>query len=150
MKTTLSPPAIVSTRVFGASPDDLFAAFSDAERLALWWGPKGFSNTFQEFDLRPGGKWLFTMRGPDGKDYPNEKDFFEVVPGERVVFRHVSATHGFWMTITYAPEGGETRLTWRMDFDSELDAGIRDFILNANEENFDRLQVHIQQYPAQP
>lgn len=144
------PPSteIVSTRVFDSSPEALYAAFSDPRRLALWWGPKGFRNTFREFDLRPGGKWLFTMHGPDGKEYPNEKEFSEVIPNERVVFRHISPVHGFWMTITFTPEDEKTRLTWQMVFDSELEGGIRDFILNANEENFDRLRADLQQHPA--
>ena len=146
MNTT--SPEIISTRLFGASCEQLFAAFSDPRRLALWWGPKGFRNTFREYDLRPGGKWLFTMHGPDGKEYPNEKEFSEVVPNERVVFRHISATHGFWMTITFALEEGKSRLTWQMVFDSELDEGVREFILNANEENFDRLEADLQHNPA--
>jgi uncharacterized protein YndB with AHSA1/START domain len=142
---------IISTRVFDASREALYAAFRDPQRLALWWGPKGFRNTFREFDLRPGGKWLFTMHGPDGKDFPNEKEFLEVVPNERVAFRHVSPTHGFQMTITYTPENGQTRLTWRMVFDSEPEgAKLRDFILNANEENFDRLQTDLQQHAPKP
>ena len=44
-----------------------------------WWGPNGFTNTFHEFDLRPGGAWRFIMHGPDGTDYPNESVFVEVV-----------------------------------------------------------------------
>jgi uncharacterized protein YndB with AHSA1/START domain len=146
MNTT--SPELISTRLFDASCEELFAAFSDPRRLTLWWGPKGFRNTFREFDLRPGGKWLFTMHGPDGKEYPNEKEFTEVIPNERVVFRHISPTHGFWMTITFAPEEGKARLTWQMVFDSELEEGVREFILNANEENFDRLEADLKQNPA--
>lgn len=147
---TTTTPEIESTRVFDASPGQLYEAFRDPERLSLWWGPKGFRNTFREFDLRTGGKWLFIMHGPDGTDYPNEKVFAEVVPSERVVFRHISATHGFWMTITWTLEEGKTRLTWQMVFDSALENPTRDFILGANEENFDRLQTHLQHHPSQP
>ena len=47
--------AIHSTRVFGVSRARLFEAFRDPSQLARWWGPEGFANTFEEFDLRPGG-----------------------------------------------------------------------------------------------
>lgn len=40
-----------------------------ARALKKLLGPNGFTNTFYEFDLRPGGKWRFTMHGADGKNY---------------------------------------------------------------------------------
>lgn len=58
-------------RLIAASPSEIFAAMSDASRIAKWWGPEGFTNTIHEFEFRPGGKWLLTMHGPDGTNYPN-------------------------------------------------------------------------------
>ncbi|MEZ0264406.1 MAG: SRPBCC domain-containing protein, partial [Phycisphaerae bacterium] len=114
----------------------------DPALLARWWGPAGFVNTFHEFDLRPGGRWRFDMRAPNGTVFANESVFVEIVPGERVVFRHVEPVHGFDMTMTFADEGGGgTRLTWHMRFDSAEEAGrVRRFVEAGNEENFDRLQ----------
>ena len=89
------------------SPDKVFRAFSDPVRLARWWGPKGFTNTIQSFDLRPGGHWRFVMHGPDGATLPNESIFGEVVAPERVVFRHVSGPQ-FEMTITFEAYEGQT------------------------------------------
>ena len=45
---------IATARVIAASPEQVYAAFVVADRLARWWGPKGFRNTFQEFEPRPG------------------------------------------------------------------------------------------------
>ncbi len=45
---------IVSTRVIDARPDRVYQAFVVPDRLARWWGPEGFTNTFHEFDPRPG------------------------------------------------------------------------------------------------
>ena len=70
---------IASTRVFDAPRERVFRAFSDPQVLARWWGPDGFTSTFQEFDFRPGGAWRFVMQGPDGADYRNESEFIEVV-----------------------------------------------------------------------
>ena len=139
---------IVSTRVFAAPRAAVFGAFADPARLAQWWGPRGFTNTIQEFDLRPGGRWRFTMHGPDGADYPNEKEFTEVVPAERIVFRHAQTAHGFQMRMTFAEESGGTRLIWRMAFDSAADcAPVKSFIAAANEQNFDRLAAHLAARP---
>lgn len=132
---------IRSARRFDAPPPRVFDAFRDPTRLARWWGPTGWTNEFHEFDLRPGGRWRFEMRGPGGERYPMEKEFLEVVPDERLVLRHHDPAHGFVMTMTYAPDGGGTLLTWRMRFDSaEECARVRDAVVAANEQNFDRLR----------
>lgn len=132
---------IVSTRVFAHAASVVFAAFTDDRKLARWWGPAGFSNTFHEFDLRPGGRWRFTMRGPDGTDYENESQFLEVVAPRRLVFRHLSRPE-FRMTITLADEPSGTRVTWRMEFASERQcARASRYAVDANEQNFDRLEA---------
>lgn len=135
---------IVSTRVFQAPRTVLFEAFRNPRQLVDWWGPKGFSNTFDVFEPRAGGKWRFTMHGPNGADYPNAKDFVTVIPDERIVFKHIDPSHGFRMTMIYQDVNGGTRLTWRMRFDSaEESVKLRDFIAEKNEENFDRLEEHL-------
>ena len=53
---------IVTTRVVDAPRDRVFGAWANPDQLARWWGPEGFTNTFYEFDLRPGGAWRFVMR----------------------------------------------------------------------------------------
>jgi len=135
---------IVSTRVFDAPRERVFRAFSDPRVLARWWGPDGFTSTFQEFDFRPGGAWRFVMHGPGGADYRNASDFIEVVSPERIVLEHLRPMHRFRMTMTFADEAGKTRLTWRMEFESvaELER-VRAFIPVANEQNFDRLQAQL-------
>lgn len=134
---------IVSTRSFDAPRERVFEAFSDPSRLARWWGPKGFTSTFHEFDLRPGGTWRFLMHGPDGVAHPNESVFVEIVKPERIVFQHVSG-HRFEMTITLDEQGGGTRVTWRMRHETaEECAKVKRFVVDANEQNFDRLAAEL-------
>ena len=54
-----------NSRVFNVPREFVFKAWTDPNHLCQWWGPKGFTNTFQEFDMRPGGHWHFVMHGPD-------------------------------------------------------------------------------------
>jgi uncharacterized protein YndB with AHSA1/START domain len=135
---------IVSSRVLAANREEVFRAFSDPGRLAEWWGPAGFTNTFQEFDFRPGGRWRFTMHGPDGNAYEMNKRFTEIVAPEKIVLDHAQSGHDFTMTITLAAQGDRTAVVWRMHFFDAAEAEkIRAFILQANEQNFDRLAAHL-------
>jgi uncharacterized protein YndB with AHSA1/START domain len=135
---------IVSARTFDAPPARVFEAFRDPVRLARWWGPAGFRNTFEVFELRPGGRWRFLMHGPDGVDHPNESVFLAVEEPERIVFRHVSGEHPFVMTMTFEAHGGGTRVTLRMSHETaEHCARVKPFVVPANEQNFDRLAAEL-------
>jgi uncharacterized protein YndB with AHSA1/START domain len=110
-------------------------------RLARWWGPKGFSNTFEQFDFKVGGRWVFAMHAPNGANYPNESVFQEVLPDEKIVIRHVSPPQ-FTLTVTPTARDGGTHLAWVQEFDTaEMAAKIRPLSQSANEENLNRLQA---------
>ena len=146
LKNSLPAPApdctVVSERFLPFAPAAVFAAFADPAQLARWWGPAGFTNTVEAFDLRPGGAWRITMHDPAGKAYANESQFLEVTPPSRLVFVHLGPMHRYWMTMTFAPESAGTRLTWHMQFETAAEiARIGDFIAKANQENFDRLNA---------
>lgn len=138
----LAPNEILSTRLLAFPREAVFRVFTDASLLAQCWGPSGFTNTFHEFDPRPGGMWRFTMHGPDGTDYHNESQFLEIASPERIVLEHLRPMHRFLMTMTFADESGQTRLTWRMQFETAEEAErVRVFVVPANEQNFDRLHA---------
>lgn len=134
---------IVATRAFNAPRELVFKAWADPNHLTHWWGPKGFTTTFQEFDLRPGGTWGFVMHGPNGVDYQNKSVFVEIVAPERIVFNHVSGPR-FRVVATFAEQAGKTMLTWRMQFESaaELDK-VKGFAVEGNQQNLDRLETHL-------
>jgi len=139
---------IVSTRLFDSPRERVFQAWTDPAILARWWGPKGFRNTFHEFDLRPGGAWRFVMHGPDGTDYKNESVFREIEKPARIVFDHVSSPR-FQVTATFDAEGGKTRVTFRMLFESvEALDRVKSFVPECNEQNFDRLEAQLELMPA--
>jgi uncharacterized protein YndB with AHSA1/START domain len=126
-----------------APPGEVFAAFSDARRLARWWGPAGFTNTFHAFEFKSGGRWSFVMHGPDGRDYPNESVFAEVEPQAKVVVQHVSAPK-YRLTITLEPTRSGTTVTWAQTFEHEETARrIETIAVPANEQNLDRLSAEV-------
>jgi len=136
-----------SQRVLPFQPASVFEAFARQEVLARWWGPKGFTNTFEVFEFRPGGLWRFVMHGPDGSSHPNESIFLELSAPSRIVIQHVSQPR-FVLTVTIAPREGGTALTWVQKFeDRAVAARIRHIVEPANEQNLDRLLAVLSRRP---
>jgi uncharacterized protein YndB with AHSA1/START domain len=142
---------IVAKRFFDAPRERIWQAFADPEALAKWWGPAGFTNVFQLFDLRPGGEWRFTMRGPDGAEYPMLKVFLEVDAPGRIVFEHPDPAHGHRLFLDFQESGTGTEVSWLMRFDSPEEAArVRAFVEVANGQNFDRLAAHLDSADSRP
>lgn len=141
---TTADREFVHSRHIQAAPEQVFRALSQPDRLARWWGPDGFSSTFETFDLRQGGVWRFVLHGPDGTDYPNENVFREVEPPSRVVIEHISDDHHFFLTITFEARGSQTLVGWRQVFDSaKHKEKVAAVVHQANEQNLDRLQAEV-------
>ncbi len=134
----------VHSRQIEAPQEQVFRAFSQPERLARWWGPDGFSSTFEIFELRQGGTWRFVMHGPDGTDYPNENVFREMEPPSRVVIEHISDDHHFFLTITFEARGRQTMVGWQQLFDSVAHKEkVAAVVYKANEQNLNRLEAEV-------
>ncbi len=78
---------ITLTRTFAAPRALVFSMFTQAEHLARWWGPHGFTNPKCEVDARPGGRIVIHMQAPDGNLHPMGGIYDEVTPHSRIVFR---------------------------------------------------------------
>ncbi|GAA5482724.1 SRPBCC family protein [Haloferula sargassicola] len=134
----------VNQRLIAATPSEILAAFREPERLARWWGPAGFRNTFHDFDFRPGGDWKFTMHGPEGGDYENHCRFQSIGP-DRLEILHLGSVHAFRLTLTLEASEAGTRLTWRQTFELPEDyERVNTFVPRCNEENLDRLESELQ------
>ena len=141
MSKTKNPSAAISTeRVISASPREVFAAFEQPDLLAQWWGPNGFTNTFQEFEFKPGGRWIFVMHGPNNTNYSNESVFREIVPDSKIVIEHI-VEPWFKLIVSLTARGNKTHLTWVQEFESPgIAAKMKRLSVTANEQNLDRLQ----------
>lgn len=77
--------ALTLERVFEAPLALVWKAWTEAEHIARWWGPEGFTTRVTENDLRVGGRTRFVMVGPDGTEYPVAGTVVEIVPETRIV-----------------------------------------------------------------
>ena len=114
-----SEQELVFTRVFDAPRKLVFKAWSDPKCVAVWWGPRHFTNPVCELDARPGGAIRIHMRAPDGTVYPMTGRFQEVVEPERIVFTSAALDDKgnpmfeVLTAVTFAEQGGQTKQTMR-------------------------------------
>ncbi|MGE0736820.1 MAG: SRPBCC domain-containing protein [Alphaproteobacteria bacterium] len=111
-------PPLMLTRSFDAPRALVWKAWCDPKQMAIWWGPKGFTNPVCEMDVRPGGKIHIDMTGPDGTVYPMGGTFHEVVAPERLVFTATAFDSGGDLpdlvditTVTFVERDGKTVVT---------------------------------------
>jgi uncharacterized protein YndB with AHSA1/START domain len=116
---------LVLTRSFDAPRELVFKVWTDPKQIPLWWGPHGFTTTVVAMDVRPGGAWRFTMRGPDGNDYPFNGEFVEIAAPERIVFVgaiHAIQGHDVWTEVRFTELDGKTQVRVHQVYAFEGDA----------------------------
>ncbi|PSR54758.1 ATPase [Adhaeribacter arboris] len=131
---------IVTVRALDFPKERVYTAWSNPDQLKVWWGPNGFSNTFEIFDFRPGGRWKFVMHGPEKGNYKNECEFIQIDEPNLIYWKRLTQPL-FHVGATFEEmESERTRVTFRMIFDSVEECNkIKRFALEKNEENFDKL-----------
>ncbi|WP_295120212.1 SRPBCC family protein [uncultured Chitinophaga sp.] len=135
---------ITTTRVFNVPRELAFAAWANPDHLSNWWGPAGFTNTFNEFDFREGGKWNFIMHGPDQGNYANECEFIKIEKPASIAWKRFTKPL-FLGAVTFeevAPD--KTEIVFKQIFSSADECNkVKAFAGDKNEENFDRLEQEL-------
>jgi uncharacterized protein YndB with AHSA1/START domain len=135
---------IVTTRTFNAPRQLVYKAWTDPAHLKVWWGPKGFTNTFNIFDLRVGGRWSFVMHGPAKGNYVNEVTFTAIREPELLVWDRQSKPI-FQVEVNFEEVSEKvTRVTFKQKFATPEECEkLRKFVPEKNEENMDRLEEQL-------
>jgi uncharacterized protein YndB with AHSA1/START domain len=76
-------------RVLPAPRTVVFAAFTDPDQLAKWWGPEGYRVANLEFESRVGVSYRIQMQPPKGDPFHLTGEFREVDPPKRLAFTFV-------------------------------------------------------------
>nr|WP_248930938.1 SRPBCC domain-containing protein [Paenibacillus hamazuiensis] len=154
---------LILERVFDAPRELVFKAFSKAEHLKHWWGPRGWELPVCNVDFRPGGVWHYCMKCVDKNhgDYYGMESWGKAVYDEIVVPEKIVMTDFFsdaegneiegmpssHVTLTFIEqEGGKTKLVSRARYASAealqkvLEMGMEQGV----SETWDRLAEHLQ------
>lgn len=140
---------IVSSRIFNVPRELMFTAWTDPFHLQNWWGPAGFTNTFNEFNLRPGGKWSFIMHGPEKGNYVNECEFLIIERPKQLSWKRHSKPLFQVVVMFIEVSPVKTKIIFKMIFDTVEECNkVKPFAIDKNEENFDRLERELKKMIA--
>ena len=103
-----------TSRVFDAPRERVWQAWTDAEQMKKWWGPKGFKVKQLTLELKPGGRLLYCLVAPDGTEMWGKKVYREIVKPEKLVFVNSFSD----------AQGGTTRHPWNGNWPLEMDTTI--------------------------
>lgn len=112
------PNELYINRIYNASAKNVWEAWVDPDKVAKWWGPRGFTITTHSKDVRTGETWDYIMHGPDGTDWPNVTKYLEVEKHHRMVYDH-GGSHTtpplFRVTVEFTEmKGGRTKMEMTM------------------------------------
>jgi uncharacterized protein YndB with AHSA1/START domain len=150
--TTPTDKEIVMTRVFDAPRHLVWDAFTQPELLKKWFGPRGWSLSVCDVDLRVGGGFRFVMRGPDGHEMGMRGVYRELSrPGRSV---HVETFDDYpgesIVTAVFTEQNGKTILTATVEYPSRE---VRDIVISTGmehgaAESYDKLAELLASQPA--
>lgn len=163
----LAKTEFVISRVFNASREKVWKAWTEAERLAKWWGPKGCKLSILKFELKPGGMFHYAMEYQPGHPIYGRFIYREIAAPERLVyvssfsdekggiarapFPQIRDTFPLELlnTVTFAEADNKTTLTLRggpinpTEAEAKTYAGMFDSMRQGFGGTFDQLDAHL-------
>ena len=127
-RATTTDATFVITRVFAAPLPLVWKAWSEAEQLKAWWGPKGCSIEVTSLEFRPGGFFHYVMQFTNGPEWWGRFLYRDIAARERIVWLNSFSNEGCGITrapfkaaiplevlndVTFAEKGGRTTVTLR-------------------------------------
>ncbi|RWO41630.1 MAG: toxin [Mesorhizobium sp.] len=81
------PGTVRLHRVLTTSPEKVYRAFVEADALAKWLPPNGFTCTVHDFEAKVGGTFKMSFRNfTTGDSHSFGGEYLELVPGERLLY----------------------------------------------------------------
>ncbi len=139
-------PSLTLKRRINAIPEKVYAAWTDPEKIAQWFGPAQVKagSVRAEIDLRVGGRYRISFEGGDGEYFQVDGVYREVTPNARIAFSwawHTTPERESQVTVSLQPDGGGTLFT--LQHEQFFDEAARDSHARGWSELFDRLEKHL-------
>jgi uncharacterized protein YndB with AHSA1/START domain len=162
MITKVEGQELILERMFDAPRELVFKAFSEAEHLKHWWGPRGWTLTVCNVDFRPGGIWHYCMKCMDenqgefyGQEAWGKAVYQEIVEPEKIVYidyfsdaegNEAEGLPSSKITMFLEEHEGRTKLVSRSEYESAeaLEAVMKMGMEQGISETWDRLEEYLQ------
>lgn len=135
-------------RIFDAPRELVWQAFTEADRIPRWWGPKGTTTTVVEMDVRVGGAWRYISHAPDREDVAFFGEYLAIDPPKSFTWTFMFDIEGAGPmggpeTHTFADLGGRTRVTATSNMGSSeaIDGALATGMVRGAIETWDRLDA---------
>ncbi|MFC5045636.1 SRPBCC domain-containing protein [Aquimarina hainanensis] len=142
-----SNKTITIKRTFDAPLSLVWEAWTTAEHIAHWWGPKGMKTTIIEHHFEEGGTWKYSMIMPDGNEFLSEGTYLTIIPFKKIktTADFKPMTEGVQIEILFEESGGKTDFTFHVMHPTEAYriAQEKMGIYNGWGSVFDRLQAYL-------
>lgn len=148
--TTLATPSdreVVITRVVEARRELVFDIWTKCEHLRNWMGPKDWTMSTCEIDLRPGGAWRWGWSRADGSAMELHGTYREISPPDRLV--STDNWGGDWPetlnTTTFAEDRGRTTITLTILYPSKeaRDAALQTGMKEGMDQSYGNLDAYL-------
>lgn len=146
-------PDLVMERIFDAPRELVWRVLTDPSKVTNWWGPRDYTTTVEEMDVRVGGRWRWINHTTGGEDVPFKGEYLEVVPPERLVYTEIFDVPPYnedpdgaaINSMTLEDLGGRTKLTARSRFPTveSLDGALATGMIGGALQTYDRLAEEI-------
>ncbi len=128
---------LLITRIFDAPREMVWNAWTRPDLVMRWWGPKNYTAPAIQIDLRVGGRYLYCMRSPEGKDYWSTGRFREIAPQKRLI-----------LTDSFSDEKGNIVPASYYDMSGDWPLELEVKINFEEQRNKTRLSVLYEHFPA--
>ena len=141
-----SRPSLTLTRRIDALPEKVYAAWTDPEKIARWFGPAQVKagSVRADIDLRVGGRYRISFEAGDGEYFQVDGVYLEVTPNARIAFSwawHSTPERQSQVTVSLQPDGGGTLLT--LHHEQFFDEAARDGHARGWSELLDKLEKYL-------
>ena len=111
----LTKPSLTLKRRLKASPAQVFAAWTDPQKIVHWFGPKDTvpGSVSADMDVRAGGRYTMRFKTDNGESHKVSGVYREVVPNSRLVFSWAwqsTPERESLVTVTVAADGADGSL----------------------------------------
>ncbi|MGW2660357.1 SRPBCC family protein [Nocardia tengchongensis] len=122
---TAEPNSHVATTValIDAPKAAVYRAYTEADLMVRWWGPRELTSKVERFEPVTGGSWHIVHVDPAGNEYGFRGVYHEVGPDRIVNTFEFDGTPGHVCleSVTFDEEDGKTRVTSLSVFQSIAD-----------------------------